>query len=60
MKLAVSTPYVVVLTTRKSVSDPFQQLYDTLLALKMSVIKSGFNFDFALKISAISSCRFLS
>ena len=44
-------PYVVVLTTGESVSEPFRRLYDTLLSLKISVIKSGFSFDFVLKIS---------
>ena len=60
MKLTVSMPYVVVLTTVKSVSDLFGKLYDSLLSLKLSVIKSGFYFDLVLTISVISSCRFLS
>ena len=53
-------PYLVALTTGKGISDPFLRLHDTFLSLKISVIKSGFKFDFVLEISVIRSCRSLS
>ena len=59
MNLAVSIPYVVVLTAGDSVSAPLRRLYDTFLLLKISVIKSGIRCDFVLKVSIISNCRFL-
>ena len=60
MNLTVSIPYVLVLTTGRSLSVPFQRLCDTILSLKTSITKSRFNFDFVVKVSVISSWKFLS
>ena len=60
INLVVSIPYVVALTASCSASTALRKLCDTLLSIKLLVVKPGFSCDIVLKISIIINCRFLS